>query len=60
MIKREFNSGMFKRIFRWMKWRQWRPERRQSDHRATSLAVKLTLSGSLMPHRAVPSVTRSK
>lgn len=61
MLKREFNgNGMFKRIFAWVRCQQYREYRRISDHRATSLAVKLTLSGALMPHRAIPSVSRSK
>jgi len=59
MIKREFNegNGMFKRIFKWIKCQKYREYRRISDHRATSLAVQLTLSGSLTPHRAISSVS---
>jgi hypothetical protein len=61
MFKHEFNyKGMFKRIFAWVRCQKYRESRRISDHRATSLAVKLTLTGALMPHRAIPSITRSK
>lgn len=61
MLKREFNDkGMFKRIFAWIRCQKYRKYRRISDHRATSLAVKLTLSGALMPHRAIPSISRSE
>lgn len=41
-----------KRIFRRLKkTREWQKQRRLSDHRATSLAVKLALSGSLQSCR---------
>lgn len=61
MLKQEFNGkGLFKRIFAWVRYQKYHERRRISDHRATSLAVKLTLSGSLMPHRAIPSISKSK
>ena len=41
-----------KRIFRRIKKNhEWQKQRRLSDHRATSLAVKLALSGSLQSCR---------
>lgn len=56
MLQREFKNkgkGMFKRIHAWVKWQQFREYRRIFDYRATNLAVKLTLSGSLTPCRPV-------
>lgn len=56
MLKREFKGkGMFRRIHAWVKWQQFREYRRISDYRATSMAVKLTLSGSLTPCRSIKS-----
>ena len=45
-----FNSTLLhiKRLFRRMKKNhEWHKQRRLSDHRATSLAVRLTLTGAL-------------
>lgn len=43
---------MFKRILKWVKNREkWNRTRKISDYRAASIAVKLTLSGSLQPPR---------
>lgn len=47
-----------KRIFKWIACRQYRHSRKLSDHRATNLAVKLTISGSLTPYRAISSQAR--
>ena len=45
-----------KRIFkRLQKNREWQKQRHLSDHRAANLAVKLTLTGSLTPYRAIRS-----
>jgi hypothetical protein len=48
-----------KRIFKWAANQKYRQPRRLSDYRATNLAVKLTLSGSLAPHRAISSYTKN-
>ena len=50
---------MLKRIMKWVSLRKFRHSRKLSDHRATSLAVKLTISGSLTPYRAISSRTRN-
>jgi hypothetical protein len=51
---------MFKRIFKWVTCcRKFRRTRKLSDYRATSLAVKLTCSGSLTPYRAISSYSRT-
>lgn len=46
---------MFKRIFKWINRR--RQSRRLSDYRATSLAVRLVLTGSLVPSRRYVCIT---
>lgn len=47
-----------KRIFKWASLRRkYQKARKLSDHRATNLAVKLTLNGSLTPCRAISSFT---
>lgn len=39
---------MFKRLFKWISnRRKWNRTRKQSDYRATALAVKLSLTGAL-------------
>jgi hypothetical protein len=52
-------SRTVKRIFKWSKWlqdcRNYRRARSLSDHRATNLAVRLTVTGALAAPRIVPS-----
>ena len=49
-----------KRIFKWaICCSKYRQSRKISDHRAVNLAVKLTLSGSLAPSRAISSFSRT-
>jgi hypothetical protein len=63
MVKRDFKGKAFlkaKRLFNWLRCLRYREQRRLSDYRATSLAVKLTISGSLSPSRAISSFARSK
>ena len=60
MLKRDFDHSMFRCIFSWLKAKEMRQHRRISDHRATSLAVSLTLSGSLAPYRPIHSRRRHK
>jgi len=52
-------KGTVKRIFKWVSCRKYRQSRKLSDYRATNLAVKLTLSGSLTPYRAISSYSRT-
>lgn len=41
---------MLRRIFRWINnYRKWNRSRKQSDYRATALAVKLSITGALTP-----------
>lgn len=51
-----------KRIFRRLqKTREWNKRKRISDYRATSLAVRLVLSGSLTPiSRGVSTIGRAR
>lgn len=49
-----------KRVYKWVKWlvttsSEERRARSLSDHRATNLAVRLTISGALAAPRIVPS-----
>ena len=49
-----------KRIFKWVTCcRKFRRSRNLSDYRAVNLAVKLTVSGSLTPYRAISSYSRT-
>jgi hypothetical protein len=49
-----------KRVFKWVAcYRKYRAGRKLSDHRAVNLAVRLTVSGSLTPCRAVSSISRT-
>jgi hypothetical protein len=58
-VSRQRGPHMFKRIFKWVSsCHKYRRSRKLSDHRATNLAVRLTITGSLAPSRAVPSYTK--
>jgi hypothetical protein len=61
MLKGSFKGkSLFKRVFKFVRWQKFRADRRLSDHRATSMAIWLTITGALTPPRAISSVARSK